>query len=415
MKITKVTAREIFDSRGIPTVACSITLEDGSRVHASVPSGMSVGSHEAISLRDGGSRLMGFGVQRAVENIEHIIGPALIGKEPDLIQMDMRMIELDGTENKSHLGANAMLAVSMAVARAQAHIEQAKIYELLAYLCEIEFVSLPGPMFNLINGGVHASNNLAIQEFMIMPLGMNSFHAATELCVEIYYALRDLLLERGKSVAVGDEGGFAPDFKNEIEALDFLMEVIARTENMHEGSVMIALDVAASQLYDKRTDCYRFQDSLRSADEMIEWYNKLVDRYPIYSIEDGLDQDDWRGWEKMSAVLKKKIKLVGDDIFATNSHRIYEGIDRDIAQSVIIKPNQIGTVTETLQAIKLCNEYDRNVIISHRSGDTCDSFIADLAVAVSASQIKAGGCARSERWAKYNRLLEIEDELMMTY
>lgn len=415
MKISKVTAREIYDSRGVPTVACTIGLEDGSSVHASVPSGMSVGSHEAVSLRDGGSRLMGLGVLRAVENIEHIIGPQLIGKEPNLVQMDMRMIELDDTENKSHLGSNAMLAVSTAVCRAQAHIEQVTVYELIAYLCEIDVVSLPGPMFNVINGGVHANNNLMIQEFMIMPLGMNSFHAATELSVEIYHALKALLQEQGKSIAVGDEGGFAPHFKDEIEALDCLMEVIARTEDRHEGSIMIALDIAATQLYDKRTDCYRWHDSLRSAEEMIEWYDKIVDKYPIYSIEDGLGEDDWAGWEKMSAQLKKKVKLVGDDIFATNPHRIWEGIERDIAQSVIIKPNQIGTLTETLQAIKLCNEYDRNVVVSHRSGDTCDTFIADLAVAMSASQIKAGGCARSERMAKYNRLLEIEDELMMTY
>lgn len=415
MKIAKITAREIFDSRGTPTIACTLILEDGHKVYASVPSGISVSAHEAVSLRDGGSRLRGLGTLRAVENIEHIIAPQLIGFEPNLIQMDMKMIELDDTENKSHLGANAMLAVSLAVCRAQAYLEQAKIYELIAYLCEIEVVSLPGPMFNVINGGAHASNNLAIQEFMIMPLGMNSFHAAMELCVEIYHALGEYLIERGKSIAVGDEGGFAPDFENEIEALDFLMEVISRTENMHDGSIMISLDVAASQLYDKRSDCYRWHNTLRSADEMIAWYNKIVDQYPIYSIEDGLDEDDWTGWEKMSAQLKKKVKLVGDDIFATNPHRIMEGIERDIAQNIVIKPNQIGTLTETLQAIKLCNEYDRNVVVSHRSGDTCDSFIADLAVAVSASQIKAGGCARSERLSKYNRLLEIEDELIMTY
>lgn len=415
MKITKISAREIYDSRSIPTIECTVVLEDGSSVRASVPTGASVGSHEAVSLRDGGDRLMGLGVLQAVENIEHIIAPQFVGQEPNLVQMDMRMIELDDTENKSNLGANAMLAVSTAICKAQAHVEQAKIYELIAYLCEIEVVSLPGPMFNVINGGVHANNNLAVQEFMIMPLGMNSFHAAMELSVEIYHALRELLIEKGMSVAVGDEGGFAPEFRDEAEALDCLMEVIVRTEDLHEGSIMIALDVAASQLYDKRTDCYRLNGSLLSSDEMIAWYEKLVDQYPIYSIEDGLGQDDWSGWEKMSAALHKKVKLVGDDIFATNPQRIWEGIERNIAQNVIIKPNQIGTITETLQAIKLCDEYDRNVVISHRSGDTCDTFIADLAVAISASQIKAGGCARSERMAKYNRLLEIEDELMMTY
>lgn len=412
MKILSVTAREIYDSRGNPTIECTIELENGKYTQASVPSGKSRGSHEAFELRDGGIRLMGLGVQKAVQIIDTVVAPALLGHEANFIQVDALLRELDGTENKSVLGANTMLAVSMAVCRAQALAEEIELYELMAYLCEFETVSLSYPMFNMINGGVHASNRLQVQEFLIIPVGINSFHAAMEAGSDFFHILKKLLEQKGYSTAVGDEGGFAPALDHEQQALDFLMETIEYMQHEYGISMMIALDIAASQFYDKAADAYHWHGKLISADELIQWYVQLAGLYPLYGIEDGLAEDDWGAWAQLYDALGNRIAIIGDDLFATNVQRIYHGIEENIANTVLIKPNQVGTITETLQAIKLCKTYDKNIIVSHRSGETNDSFIADLAVAASAGQIKAGGLSRGERLAKYNRLLEIEDQLL---
>lgn len=412
MKIISISAREIYDSRGNPTIECTLGLENGALVNASVPAGMSRGAHEAFEMRDGGIRLQGMGVKKAVQAIETIIAPALLGQEAHLISVDNLLRELDGTENKSNLGANTMLAVSMAVCRAQAAAEQIEPYELMAYLCEFEMVALSYPMFNMINGGLHAANNLQIQEFLIIPVGMTSFHETMEAGSRFFHTLKRLLEENGYSTAVGDEGGFSPDFQNDQEAFDFIMQTIEFMQHEYGISIMIAIDVAASQLYERDAKMYRWQGDLLTSEEMIAYYQKLVAQYPIYAIEDGLSEDDWSGWEKLYATLGNKIAIVGDDLFVTNSQRIYQGIDHKVANTVVIKPNQVGTLTETLQAVKLCKEYEKNIIVSHRSGETNDSFIADLAVAVSAGQIKAGGFSRGERLAKYNRLLQIEDQLL---
>ncbi len=411
MKIINIYAREIFDSRGLPTVECELVLENGIVITASVPAGASRSIHEARELRDGGKRLMGKGVQQAVQNIENIIASALIGKEPNIVQMDVMLLELDGTDDKSKLGANTLLAVSSAVCKAHALCESLTLYELIAYVCGFEMVALPCPAFNIINGGVHADNKLQTQEIMIMPLGESSFRAAMETGVTIFHALKKLLTDRGKSTNVGDEGGFAPDVADEQEALDLLMEAIELVAS--DKNIMIALDIAASQFYKTESQTYSWYGKDVSADQLISWYTKLLDSYPIYSIEDGLGETDWDNWVAMTKALDSRVKVIGDDIFVTNVERIWQGIERKAAHGALIKPNQIGTVTESLQAAKLCKEYDWDVIVSHRSGETNDSFIADLAVGVGATQIKAGGCSRGERMAKYNRLLKIEDELLM--
>ena len=387
MKIISVSAREIYDSRGNPTIECSISLEDGSSVSASVPSGISRGEHEAFELRDGGVRLMGLGVLKAVQAIETIIAPALMGQEAHLIQIDRLLCELDGTENKSVLGGNTILAVSMAVCRAHALSEQIEPYELMAYLCEFEMVSLPYPMFNMINGGLHAANNLQIQEFMVIPVGIRTFHAAMEAGADFFHILKKLLEEKGYSTAVGDEGGFSPALDDENQVFDFLMETIEYMQHEYGISMMIALDVAASHFYDKQMHLYNWQGKMVSSDELIEWYQKITETYPIYAIEDGLSEHDWEGWVRLYDALGNRIAIVGDDIFATKAQLIYRGIDENIANTILIKPNQVGTVTETLQAVKLCKEYDKNIIVSNRSGETNDSFIADLAVAASAGHI----------------------------
>lgn len=412
MKIIAITAQEIFDARGMPTILCEIVLENSMKVAASVPAGLSRGGREAVELRDGGERLMGYGVRKAIQLIEITIAPLLIGQEPNVIRMDEMLIELDGTENKSKLGANTILAVSIAICKAQAVCEQCEPYELIAGLMGHDTVSLPFPMFNVINGGLHASNDLQIQEFMIMPVGVSSFHAAMEMAVTFFHTLKKVLTHQGLSTAVGDEGGFAPDFKHETQALDCLMEAIEQTQLTEGASIMIALDVAASHFYNKQAQAYMWQGELVSADDLISWYTQLVSQYPMYAIEDGLSEHDWDGWKKLTAQLGQRIQIVGDDIFVSNANLIYQGIDEHVANTVLIKPNQVGTVTETLQAIKLAGEYDRNVIVSHRSGETNDFFIADVAVGSSAGQIKAGGLSRGERMAKYNRLLQIENQLL---
>lgn len=411
MKISQVAAREIYDSRGWPTIQCTIILDDGSTVTSSVPTGLSRGRHEAYELRDGGKRLWGRGVLRAVENIELVIAPALIGKEPNGPTMDILMLDEDGTTDKSHLGANTLLAVSMAVYKAQALAEKIELYELIAYLVGAETITMPFPQFNLINGGAHADTTMQIQEFLLVPAGASNFRAAMELCVTVFHELKNVLHKHGKSTAVGDEGGFAPQGVSDQQALAFLYEAIERVSQEGSNSV-IALDVAASQFYDRETGLYKFGGADLKTAELIDVYRKLMGEYPIFSLEDPLAEDDWDGWRFMKKEMGGDVQMVGDDLFATNFHRIEKGIKDNISTAAIIKPNQIGTITETLQAIQLCKNNDLDVIISHRSGDTEETFIADLAVGTSAGQIKAGGCSRGERLAKYNRLLTIEDTLL---
>jgi enolase len=410
MKIQDIHAREIFDSRGIPTVECDLFLSDGMMVTASVPSGTSRGMYEACELRDGGHRLMGLGVHKAVRMIEDIIAPLLLDRSPDLITFDLELLDLDQTINKSHLGANAMLAVSMAVCRAQAYAENFELYEFLAHISNYSTISLPSPMFNMLGGGLHADNNFSIQEMLVVPTKELSFHEAMETGVTVFHALKNILKKRGKCIAIGYEGGFVPSFTNEYEAFDILAEAIhasGRGEN-----VMISLDIAASHLFNHETRLYSWFGNQFSSDDLIEKYASLIKQYPIFSIEDGLCQTDWNGWHVMKKALGEFVKLIGDDLFVTDSQRIWNGIETDCANAALIKPNQIGTITETLQAIVLCKDNNWDVIVSHRSGETNDDFIADLAVGMSAELIKAGGCSRGERMAKYNRLLAIEQDIM---
>jgi enolase len=407
MKIKKIIGREIFDSRGFPTIECELILENNASVIASVPVGASCGDAEAYEMRDGGTRLMGKGVLKAIDILENKIAPLFI-------EMDLLMIQLDGTENKTNLGANTMLAASIALCRAQALINEIKPYELIAEICDFDSIALPYPMFNIINGGMHADNNLSIQEFMITPIGAQSFRQAMELGTTVFHNLKTLLHKNGKKTNVGDEGGFAPNLDSDEQALDFIMEAINLSGSDAQEYIAIALDVAATGLYDQKKNLYILQDKRYNSEELIEYYAKLASKYPIYSIEDGLSESDWDGWASMTANLGKSLQIVGDDLFATNPARIIYGIENDSANSAIIKPNQIGTLTETLQAIKLCKKADINTVISHRSGETNDTFIVDLAVGTSAGQIKAGGCSRGERLAKYNKMLHIEDELVLS-
>lgn len=413
MKITKVRGREILDARGFPTVECLLMLENGHIFSASVPSGSSIGIYEAVPIRDHEARrMMGTGVIKAVENIEKEIAPLLIGKDPHLIQMDLLMIEKDGTEYKSRLGANSILAVSMALARAHAQCEDLELYAFLANVLEAETVNLPYPWFNMISGGAHSSDNgLRIQEFLIMPSGAQSFREAIELACMFYYTLRGLLEKHGKRPTIGLGGGFTSIFKHDIEALEILLEAI----NMLSGhdKYRIGLDVAASQFYQQKDKIYNWNGKFFSSDEMIGLYHDIIERYPISSIEDGLSEEDIDGWQRMTAYFEEKIQVVGDDVFATNPERIANGIEQYIANAVIVKPDQIGTVTETLQALRIANKENYGIVVSHRSGETNDTFIADLAVGSSAGQIKAGGCSRGEHIAKYNRLLRIEDDLVL--
>ncbi len=411
MKIERIIAREIYDSEGWPTVQCEITLDEGGSVIASVPSGTSIGAYEALEMHDGGARFYGKGVQKAIENIELLIAPHFIGQEPNAIEMDIQMIEFDGTDDKSRLGANAILAVSMALYRAEAYVEGMELYELIAAICSSETVSMPFPLLNVINGGAHVHNNLRFQEFLLMPVGAQTFRSAFEVGALTFHELGELLKKLGRSVAVGPEGGYACSFKNEREALDLMLEAIERVNGRHALSCVIALDVAASEFYDESTGLYHWHDKKLTSDELIAYYEELALLYPIYSIEDGLSQDDWQGWQKLTKTFENKLQIVGDDLLATNMQRILLASEEKAVTSVIIKPNQVGTVTEAIQAIMIAQERGLNTIVSHRSRETEDTFIADLAVGTSAGQIKAGSCARSERVAKYNRLLSIEDAL----
>lgn len=414
MKITKIIGREIYDSRGWPTVECELLLEDGSYVAASVPSGLSRGSQEVCELRDGGTRLQGKGVQQAIENIENLIAPVLLAQIPDVVAMDLAMIELDGTPDRSKLGGNAMLAVSMAVLRAQAVASDMEPYELIAYLCDYSSVTLPIPLFNIINGGVHADNNLRIQEFMIVPVGSQSFRACMEAAVSLFHTLELAVKKKGFKLVYGDEGGLACNFKDDEQALDLLHETIQKVTKATGQQFLISLDVASSQFYSQKKRTYQWHDKSLSTEKMIDMYKGFVKDYPIFSIEDGLSEWDVEGWIAMTEALGDKIQIVGDDIFVSSPNRIARAIENGIGTSAIVKPNQVGTVTESLQAIKLCREHDMGVIVSHRSGETNDTFIVDLVVGTSGGYIKAGGVTRGERLAKYNELLRIEDVLMLT-
>lgn len=412
MKIKHIFGREVYNSRGWPTVQCEIVLDDGSVFYASVPTGMSRGSYEARTVHDGLDRLWGRGVKRAVDIIEGVIAPEFIDKEPHAINADLRMLDLDGTPDKSRLGANAMLAVSMAMYRAHAHTEGVELFEFMGHVFGAESVSIPFPMFNMINGGLHAQNTLNIQEFLVVPIDVENFAAAMEVGAVIFHELGNTLKQYKKGIVFGDEGGYAPQFANDIEALDILGETLVKVNAQYGFSAFCALDVAASRFYDRSTATYTLDGEKLTADDMVKYYETLLANYPISSIEDGLSEDDWDGWILMTNRLKDRVQIIGDDLFVTNPQRIIHGIQAQAATSVLIKPDQIGTVTEALQAIQVSRENDLMVVVSHRSGDTEDPFIADLAVATSASLIKTGGLTRSERLAKYNRLLVIEDHLM---
>ena len=417
VKIEKIYANEVFDSRGNPTVQVTVVASDGSKGISKVPSGASTGAYEAVELRDEDAfRFCGKGVKTAIENVNTIIADSLIGENIfNQEKIDNIMIELDGTENKSRLGANSILGVSMAVAYAAANSMKIPLYK---YIGGISGSLIPMPMMNILNGGKHADNNLNIQEFMIVPLAGKSFKEYMKIGVEIYHTLKKVLKEKGLYTAVGDEGGFAPDLENDEEALKIIIEAISKAGYVPGLDVAIALDVAATEMYDEAKKInedskYYFWKTkeLKNVDEMIEYYSVLCQKYPIISIEDGLSEEDWQGWRKLTEKLGDKIKLVGDDLFVTNINRIKMGLESKVANCVLIKPNQIGTLSETLKSIKLSKNNGYSVIISHRSGETEDTFIADLAVAVNAGFIKSGAPCRTERVAKYNRLINIENEM----
>jgi enolase len=409
--ITGVFAREILDSRGNPTLEVEVSLESGAWGRAAVPSGASTGKREAVELRDGeAKRFGGKGVQRALKHVEESIGPELEGMEAtEQAAVDQAMIDLDGTPNKSALGANSILGVSLAVARAAADEVGLPLY---AYLGGVGARLLPVPLMNVLNGGAHADNGLDIQEFMLVPAGAESFSAAIRMGAEVFHALRTLLREKGLSTGVGDEGGFAPALGSNTAALDLFLLAIERAGYRPGDDVLLALDVAASEFADEGGR-YRFraEQKERTAEQMVELYESMLEHYPICSIEDGLGEDDWAGWGLMTRRLGRRVQLVGDDIFVTSPATIQQGIKNGIANAVLVKVNQVGTLTETLEAVELAKRAGYGTVISHRSGETEDSFIADLAVAVNAGQIKAGSLARGERTAKYNQLLRIEEEL----
>ncbi len=407
-EIIYIKGREILDSRGNPTIEADIHLESGIIAKAAVPSGASTGEHEAVELRDGDkSRYLGKGVLKAVNNVDELIGPELIGMEATLQPiLDKMMLELDGTPNKAKLGANAILAVSMAAARAASFELDLPLYR---YLGGVNACTLPVPMSNIINGGAHADNNVDIQEFMIMPLGATSFRQALQMNAETFHALKAILKSRGMATSVGDEGGFAPNLESNEDALIVICEAIKAAGYTPGKDIYIALDSAASSFY--ADGKYEIDGKKLSSEEMVEYYQMLIDKYPIVSLEDGLDENDWAGWKKLFDALGSKIQIMGDDIFVTNPELIKRGIKEKCANSVLIKLNQIGSVTETIDAINTAHKAGWTCIVSHRSGETCDTFMADLAVAMNTGQIKTGSISRSERIAKYNQLLRIEEEL----
>ena len=408
-EIVEIVGREVLDSRGNPTVEVEVVLDSGATGRAIVPSGASTGEYEAVELRDGGSRYLGKGVLRAVENVNKLVSQVVIGMDAtNQRALDNALIELDGTENKSRLGANAMLGVSLAVAHAAASELELPLYRAIggphAHV-------LPVPMMNVINGGAHADNNVDLQEFMIMPVGAPSFREAVRWGVETYHTLKKVLADRGLSTAVGDEGGFAPNLSSNEAAVVILVEAIEKAGYTPGTDIAIALDPAMSELY--RDGAYHLtgEGKILSAPQMVEWWASLVDRYPIVSIEDGMAENDWAGWAQLTAALGSRIQLVGDDLFVTNTRRLQMGIDQSVANSVLIKVNQIGTLSETLDTVELATRHSYTSVMSHRSGETEDSTIADLAVATNCGQIKTGAPARSDRVAKYNQLLRIEEML----
>jgi len=409
-KIKKVKAREILDSRGNPTVEVEVVLDNGLIGRAAVPSGASTGTREAVELRDGDKkRYLGKGVLKAVENVNKIIAPELTGKNPKKQkEIDYLMIKLDGTENKARLGANAILGVSLAVAKAAAYDEGKPIYQ---YLGGKDAVRLPIPFLNILNGGKHADNNVDIQEFMIAPIGAPSFREALRYACEVYHTLKGILKSKGLSTSVGDEGGFAPDLSRNEEAIEVIIAAIEKAGYKPGKDVAIVLDPAASEFYQDGKYLLKADNKSLSSAEMVDYYAGLVSKYPIISLEDGLAENDWDGWKILTKKLGEKIQLVGDDIFVTNPKILTEGIRQGIANAVLIKLNQIGTITETLETINLAKKSGYACMFSHRSGETEDSFLADITVATNAGQLKTGAPARSERLAKYNQLLRIEEEL----
>ena len=409
--IEGIHAREILDSRGNPTVEADVTLVGGIMGRAAVPSGASTGEHEAIELRDGDTkRFNGKGVLKAVANVNNVIAKTLTGKDA-LAQaaIDRQLIDLDGTPTKSNLGANALLAVSMATARAAANHQKLPLYR---YLGGAGANTLPVPMMNIINGGAHADNNVDFQEFMIVPVGADRFSEALRMGAEIFHTLKAVLKKKGYATSVGDEGGFAPNLKSNEEAIETILEAIAQSGYQAGRDVLLALDPAASEFYDGESYVFKKSDGRKlSSDEMVAFWKDWVDKYPIISIEDGMAENDWAGWKTLTDAIGKRVQLVGDDLFVTNTEFLRRGIEAGVANSILIKVNQIGTLTETLECIELAKSDERTVIISHRSGETEDTFIADLAVATNAGQIKTGSLSRSDRIAKYNQLLRIEEEL----
>ncbi len=416
-RISRIMAREILDSRGNPTVEVEVITENGAFGLASVPSGASTGEFEAHELRDEEKRYLGKGVTKAVTNVNTRISDRLLGTNVfDQVAIDKFLRECDGTKNKSKYGANAILGVSLAVARAAANSLRIPLYR---YIGGLNAKQMPLPMMNILNGGCHADNTVDLQEFMIAPVGADSFKSCLEMCSEIYHVLKKILSEKGFSTGVGDEGGFAPDLPSTFDVLDYIMEAIKGAGYKPYDDVKIAIDAAASELFDDSTGLYYFpgeskmagRDVYRNAEEMVQYYEELIKKYPIYSIEDGLDENDMNGWKVLTFRLGDKIQLVGDDLFVTNTNRLHQGICDGIANCILIKYNQIGTLTEALDAIEMAKKAGYKTIISHRSGETEDAFISDLAVAVNAGQIKTGAPCRGERTSKYNQLLRIEEDL----
>ncbi|MCL1902346.1 MAG: phosphopyruvate hydratase [Alphaproteobacteria bacterium] len=409
-EITKIRARQVIDSRGNPTVEADVYLKGGAMGRAAVPSGASTGTHEALELRDGGPAYMGKGVLTAVKNVNEIIAPELIGMDArKQSEIDNKMLGLDGTKNKAKLGANAILAVSMATAHAAAKQSGMPLYKYIAGIYGVTGNTLPRPMMNIINGGAHADNGLDAQEFMIIPTGAKNESEAIRMGAEVFHNLKSILKKGGNSTNVGDEGGFAPNFNTSREALDTIMAAISAAGYTPGKDISIGMDVASSEFY--KDGAYEFEGKKMSSDDMVDFYEKLISEYPIISIEDGMAEEDWDGWKKLTQRIGSKIQLVGDDLFVTNPEYLKRGIDTGTANAILIKVNQIGSLTETLGAIKMAQDAKYGVVISHRSGETEDTTLADLAVAVNAGQIKTGSMSRSDRIAKYNQLMRIEEEL----
>lgn len=409
MNIEKVIGREVLDSRGNPTVEAEVWLDSGARGRAIVPSGASTGSHEALELRDGGERYLGKGVQNAVKNVNEALGPAVVGLDADQqAEIDAAMLTLDGTPNKSKMGGNAILAVSLATARAAADELGVPLYR---YLGGSNAKTLPVPMMNVINGGAHADNNVDFQEFMVMPVGAPSFREALRYGAETFHSLKKVLHARGYNTNVGDEGGFAPDLKSNEEALEVLLEAIEKAGYEPGKDIKIALDPAVTEIFKDGQYHLEGEGKTLSTADIIDFWEDWIGRYPIISIEDALAEDDWEGWEQLTSRIGSRVQLVGDDLFVTNPERLQQGIDRGVANSILVKVNQIGSLTESMDAIELAKRSRYTTVISHRSGESEDAFIADLAVATNAGQIKTGSASRSDRIAKYNQLLRIESEL----